>query len=145
MDDWRGAKRALQRWLGLEEPVVDEQHLVDELHRWILGLPFVEELRSVPSAPKIRRFGVNCPPLGTQAVLLLTGPFAEDDDDPNDLVTAVLPRLVARGIASRESLGPDLPGDRCLVAMRSPASSDELLGLEDVLLTAYLAVFEEGE
>jgi hypothetical protein len=40
------------------------------------------------------------------------------------------------------SLGPDLPDGRRFVAMGTPTRSDELVGLEDVLLAAYISVFE---
>lgn len=140
----RGATRALQRWLALEEDFADEHELIDELHRWVLGLPFVEELNAVPSAPHVRRFAVCCPFLGCSSVLLLTGRFGTDEHDHGDAVSAVLPRPIARTLAARANVGPDLPGDRHLVAMKSPASADELLSLEDVLLTAYLSVFPEA-
>ena len=139
----RGATRALQRRLGLEDGA-DEQDLLDELHRWVLGLPFVEELNPVPSAPHVRRFAVCCPFLGCSSVLLLTGRFGMDEPEHGDAVSAVLPQPMARALAAGANVGPDLPGDRHLVAMKSPASPDELLGLEDVLLTAYLSVFPKS-
>jgi hypothetical protein len=139
----RGATRALQRWLGLDEGFAGEQDLIGELHRWVLGLPFVEEINPVPSAPHVRRFAVCCPFLGCSSVLLLTGRFGTDEHDHGDAVSAVLPQPMARALAVGASAGPDLPGDRHLVAMKSPASPDELLGLQDVLLMAYLSVFPD--
>jgi hypothetical protein len=153
----RGAKRALQWLLGLDEtavvesavdepvdePSVDREDLVDELHRWVVGLPFVEELDAVTDAPEIRRFAVSCPLVDGGPVMLLTGALATGDDARHHIVMAVLPRAVARRIGSEEGLGPDLPGDRCLVAMKSPTSSDELIGVEDIVLTAYLSTFPD--
>jgi len=43
------------------------------------------------------------------------------------------------------SLGPDLPDGRRFVAMGAPTRPDDLTGLEDVLLAAYLSVFEAPE
>jgi hypothetical protein len=47
----------VQRLLGVDQPTVEAKELVDELHRWALGLPFVEELEPVPigsQPPSIR-------------------------------------------------------------------------------------------
>lgn len=136
----RGPTRALRRVLGLADEETENLDLVWELHRWILGLPFVEELDPVQSAPRIRRFGVNCPPLGLGAVVLLTGSFAADDDDP-ETVMVVLPRPVARMMAAGRSPGPDVDGGRTLVCIGLPADPDELVDLEDVVSTAYLSMF----
>jgi hypothetical protein len=43
------------------------------------------------------------------------------------------------------SLGPDLPDGRRFVAMGAPTRPDDLIGLEDLLLVAYMAVFEAAE
>jgi hypothetical protein len=137
--------RLVPRFLGLDEPAADARQLVDELHRWALGLPFVNELDCVPSVPHVRRIAVDCPSLNCSAVSLLTGGYeAEGPDDLN--VYAVLPRSLAHAFAGvGGSLGPDLPDGRRFVAMGSPTSPDELLGLEDLLLVAYMAVFEAAE
>jgi len=139
------ATRVIQRLLGFSEPAVDERGLVDELHRWALGLPFVEELEPVPSAPDLRRFAINCPPLNCSAVWLLTGRFELEVPERHFNVYAVLPQSVAEalvGVGGR--LGPDLPDDRRLVAMGAPARPGELLGLEDVLLTAHSLAFRDS-
>jgi hypothetical protein len=86
---------------------------------------------------------VNCPLLDCAAVVLLTGSFAMNNDEDRETVTAVLPRPVARVIAAGRSPGPNLPGNRCLVTMRTPVHPDELIGLEDVVLTAYLSTFPD--
>jgi hypothetical protein len=137
--------RLAHRFLGLDEPTADARQLVDELHRWALGLPFVNELDCVPSVPHVRRFAVDCPPLNCSAVWLLTGGYeAEVPDDLN--VYAVLPRSLAHAVGGAgESLGPDLPDGRRFVAMGAPRRPDDLFGLEDVLLVAYMSVFEAAE
>jgi hypothetical protein len=142
---FRGATRALQRWLGLVEEIPGEQQLIDELHRWVLGLPYVEEINPVPSAPDIRRFAVCCPFLGCASVLLLTGRFGTGEEVHDETVSAVLPQRMARALTGRGSVGPDLPGDRRLVAMKPPESPGGLVALEDVLLTAYVSVFYDGQ
>jgi hypothetical protein len=141
----RVATRVIQRLFGFSEPAVDERGLVDELHRWALGLPFVEELEPVPSAPDLRRFAINCPPLNCSAVWLLTGRFELELPERDFNVYAVLPQSVAEalvGVGGR--LGPDLPDDRRLVAMGTPARPGELFGLEDVLLTAHSLAFHDS-
>jgi hypothetical protein len=132
----------VQRLLGLDEPRVDERELIDELHRWAMGLPFVEELDSVPSAPDLCRFAINCPPLNCAAVWLLTGGFDPEGPESDVNVYAVLPQSVAQALAGPGGkLGPDLADDRRFVAMGAPARPGELLGLEDVLLAAYSFAF----
>jgi hypothetical protein len=135
----------VQRLFGLDESPVDERGLVDELHRWALGLPFVEELESVPSAPDLRRFAINCPPLNCSAVWLLTGLFELEVPERDVNVYAVLPQSVAEAVVGvGGKLGPDLSDDRRLVAMGAPAGPGELLGLEDVLMTAYSLAFRDS-
>src|SRR5690348_7638248 len=126
--------RLVHRFLGLDEPTTDAPQLVDELHRWALGLPFVNELDRVVSVPHVRRFAVDCPSLSCSAVWLLTGGYeAEVPDDLN--VYAVLPRSLAHAFAGAGgSLGPDLSDGRRFVAMGAPTRPDELLSLEDLLL-----------
>jgi hypothetical protein len=41
-------------------------------------------------------------------------------------------------------LGPDLAEDRRFVAMGAPTRPGELLGLEDLLLTAYSLAFQDS-
>ena len=105
----------------------------------------MNELDRVPSVPHVRRFAVDCPPLKCSAVWLLTGGYeAEVPDDLN--VYAVLPRSLAHAVGGAgESLGPDLPDGRRFVAMGAPGRPDDLFGLEDVLLVAYMSVFEAAE
>lgn len=142
----RGDARLAHRFLGLDEPPADSPLLVDELHRWALGLPFVEELHRVPTAPHIRRFAVHCPPLNCSAVWLLTGGYQTEVPDPDDNIYAVLPRSLAQAVAGAGgTLGPNLPDERRFVALGALTRPDELLELEDVLLIAYLSVFEAAE
>jgi hypothetical protein len=134
----------VQRLLGVDEPTVDAEGLIDELHRWAMGLPFVEELESVPSAPDVRRFAIDCPPLRLSAVWLLTGMFEPEVPERAVNVYAVLPQSVAEAVVGvGGKLGPDLSDDRRLVAMGAPARPGELLGLEDVLMTAYSLAFSD--
>jgi len=136
----------VRRFLGFDQPAADAPHLVDELHRWALGLPFVEELDRVPSVPHVRRFAVDCPPLNCASVWLLTGGYEAEVPDSDVNVYAVLPRSLAHAVGGAGgSLGPDLPDGRRFVAMGAPTRSDELIGLEDVLLAAYMFVFEAAE
>ena len=85
------ARPSVRRFLGLDQPAADAAHLVDELHRWALGLPFVEELDRVPSVPHVRRFAVDCPPLNCASVWLLTGGYEAEVPDSDVNVYAVLP------------------------------------------------------
>jgi len=142
----RADERPVRRFLGLDQPAADAPHLVDELHRWALGLPFVEELDRVPSVPHVRRFAVDCPPLNCASVWLLTGGYEAEVPDSDVNVYAVLPRSLAHAVGGAGgSLGPDLPDGRRFVAMGAPTRPDDLTGLEDVLLAAYLSVFEAPE
>jgi hypothetical protein len=132
----------LQRFLGADEPAVDAHELLDELHRWALGLPFVVELEPVPSAPGLRRFAVDCPELQCSVVWLLTGGFEPDVSEHDVGVYAVLPQSIAQALAGGGGrLGPDLPDDRRFVAMGAPSHPGELIGLEDLLVTAYSLAF----
>jgi hypothetical protein len=141
----QGASRILQRFLGFNEDDADEHGLVEELHGWALGLPFVEELDPIPVVPHLRRFAISCPPLDCSAVWLLTGRFEPNAPGPDVNVYAVLPQSLALAVAGAGGiLGPDLPDDRRFVAVGAATSSDELLALEDVLLIAYMAAFPEG-
>lgn len=105
----------------------------------------MNELDRVVSVPHVRRFAVDCPPLSCSAVWLLTGGYeAEVPDDLN--VYAVLPRSLAHAFAGDgASVGPDLSDGRRFVAMGAPTGPDELLSLEDLLLVAYMSVFEAAE
>jgi hypothetical protein len=135
----------MQRLLGADEPTVDAQGLIEELHRWALGLPFVEELEPVPSAPNLRRFAINCPPLNCSAVWLLTGGFDSDLPEADAGVYAVMPRSVAQALVDAGGrLGPDLAEDRRFVAIGAPTRPGELLGLEDLLVTAYSLAFHDS-
>ncbi len=55
----RGATRMPQRVFGLVDYDAENTELIRELHRWVLGLPFVEELDPIASAPRMRRFAVH--------------------------------------------------------------------------------------
>jgi len=135
----------VQRLLGADEPAVDAYELVDELHRWALGLPFVEELEPVRSAPDIRRFAVDCPPLDCSAVWLLTGGFEPDVAAREVGVYAVLPQSLAQALVGAAGrLAPDLPADRRFVSIGLPARPEELRGLEDILLAAYSLAFHDS-
>ena len=141
----QGASRILQRFLGFDEHDADEQGLVEELHRWALGLPFVQELDPIPVVPHLRRFAVSCPPLDCSAVWLLTGRFEPNLPGPDVNVYAVLPRSLAPAVAGAGGiLGPDLPDDRRFVAVGAATNSGELLALEDVLLIAYMSAFPDA-
>ena len=138
-------QRSLKRFLGFDEDEADEHGLVEELHRWASGLPFVEELDPIPVVPHLRRFAVSCPPLDCSAVWLLTGRFEPNLPGPDVNVYAVLPRSVAPAVAGAGGiLGPDLPDDRRFVAVGAATNSGELLALEDVLLIAYMSAFPDA-
>jgi hypothetical protein len=137
-----GAPRILHRFLGFDEAAADEHGLVEELHRWALGLPFVQELDPIPVVPDLRRFAVSCPPLQCSAVWLLTGRFEPNLPGPEVNIYAVLPRSLAPAIEGAGGiLGPDLPDQRRFVAVGAATNAAELLALEDVLLIAYMSAF----
>jgi hypothetical protein len=138
----RAAGRAVQRLLGIQESTVEPTELVDELHHWVLGLPYVMELEPVPSAPDLRRFAIDCEPLRRSAVWLLTGAFDPEVAERDVNVYAVLPQSVAQAlVGAGGKLGPDLADDRRFVAMGAPSRPSDLVGLEDVLLMAYSFAF----
>ena len=141
----QGAARILQRFLGFNENDVDEHGLVEELHRWALALPFVQELDPIPVVPHLRRFAISCAPLECSTVWLLTGRFEQNAPGPDVNVYAVLPQSLAPAVAGAGGiLGPDLPDDRRFVALGAATTSGELLALEDVLLIAYMSAFPDG-
>lgn len=115
----------------------------DRLCRWLLGLPWVVERPGIAEAPELRWFGLDCSPLGTRRLWLLTGTLS---DVPNeDLgVLVVLPTDDARRIVAA--------GDWTFVATMGPEDSllslrldavDPIDGvrLERALLIAYDACF----
>jgi hypothetical protein len=63
--------RAASRTVGLEELVAPLDAL-DELTRWVLGLPWTIELPTSPSAPTIRSFAIDCAPLDYQTMVVFS-------------------------------------------------------------------------
>src|SRR5260370_19835697 len=78
--------------VGLED-LVAPFDVIDELTRWVLGLPWAIELPPTRSDSSVRRFAIDCPPLDGQAVWLLIGSF-EDPALPDEIHVA-LPDTIA--------------------------------------------------
>jgi hypothetical protein len=132
--------RAAARTVGLEELVAPLDGL-DELTRWVLGLPWTVELPTSPSAPTIRRFAIDCAPLDCQAVWLLVGSF--DDLALPDEIHVALPDTVASVTVAAGWAIPavDTSDGRLLVGVATPTTGTELPGLQAVLLFAYEFAF----
>ena len=88
----------LERSLGLENEIPGAE-VVDALHRWALGLPWVLELSRPPGDDAGRRYAIDCPPLECRSVWLWVGPI-EGSDSVFEL-NVVLPHdLAHRGAPS---------------------------------------------
>jgi hypothetical protein len=132
--------RAAARAVGLEN-LVAPLDVIDQLTRWVLGLPWAIELPATPSDPTVRRFGIDCPPLGCRAVWLLVGSFdaaALPDEIHVALPDAIATIAVAVGWATP---GADIRDGRFLVGVATPTTGTELQGLQAVLQLAYQCAF----
>jgi hypothetical protein len=102
----------------------------DDLHEWILGLPWVVERPFAIGAPRVRTFAIACEPLDVRQLWLVTGL-------PNGGgVAVIVPRPVADRLA-REGLGRTLTpmsAGHALFAVWSDAGRTET---ERVILESY--------
>ena len=129
--------------LGVESPLGCD--IVDELHRWVVSLPWVVVLESLPGEPTVGRFAVDCPPLECTSVWLTLGPFDEPDGRLD--VRVALPRTLAhRGVAVGWAVPMiDLSGDKVVVGVATPTTTTELRAVEALLGVAYSAAFPTDE
>jgi hypothetical protein len=127
------------RSLGLRDE--DGTAVLRELQGLCCSLPWVVQLPSVPGEPTLRRFAVECPPLGCSSVWLLMGRF--DAEDGVIELLAALPRTLAdRGMAAgwAVSIADDDHG-RVVVGVATPTTALELRALEALLIVAYTNAF----
>ena len=91
----------MARSLGFEE-ILSNVDLVDELELWLLHLPWVAEWPPTVHDPQVRRFAIECDPLGWNAAWLLVGQFDGLDGLDGILeVHVVVPNALAqRGLES---------------------------------------------
>jgi hypothetical protein len=109
----------------------------DNLHDWVLSLPWVVERRSILASPSIRAFAIDCRPLARKQMWLVTGlgrgvvPRAGD-------VSVILPSAVAE-TTEREGLAVRLvpmPRGHVLLAASDAAASSPR-AIEALVLRAY--------
>lgn len=132
--------RSVARYLGFEE-ILSNVDLVDELQRWLTNLPWVTTWAPTAEDPQVRRFAIECDPLGWNAAWLLIGQF--DGLDGILEVHVVLPEpLAQRGLEAGWAL-PLVSLNDCLsvVSVLMPTTAKELRALEDLLSVAYNAMF----
>jgi hypothetical protein len=113
------------------------------LHGWLLGLPWVVERPGLADAPRLRWFGLDCPPLGTRRLWLLTGSVGDFPTD--DLgVLVVLPAAAALRIidAGDGALVGPMGNEDSLISLSLETGDTRL---ERVLLTAYDACLAPGQ
>lgn len=102
----------------------------DDLHRWILSLPWIVERPGTPAAPGVRTFAIACEPLGVRRVWLVTGlPSGRR-------LAVIVPDTLAEkweleGVG--QSIAP-MPARHTLLGMRRDADDTEV---ERVVLEAY--------
>jgi hypothetical protein len=133
--------RSVARFLGFEE-VLSNVDLMGELQGWLLNLPWVTEWAPTVEDPQVRRFAIECDPLGWQSAWLLIGQF--DGLDGMLEIHVVLPeRMAQRGLEAGWAL-PLVPLNAYLsvVSVLTPTTARELGALEDLLTVAYNLMFE---
>jgi hypothetical protein len=109
----------------------------DDMHEWILSLPWVVERPYSVGTPGVRSFGVECEPLGVRQLWLITGLQRALDSDEFG-VAVIVPAEVADQIETAgrgRSLAP-MPGSHAMVAVYSDAIAARA-ELEALVLTAY--------
>jgi hypothetical protein len=136
--------RRLRR--SLERPPVlyheaGSLEIIDELHRWVLGLPWVVELPLPPAELSGHRFVVECPPLGRRVAWMLLAPVGELGFALD--LHVVLPQHIARrGVAMGWAVPiTHVDTDREAVGVALPTTTTELCALQRLLLVAYTAAF----
>jgi hypothetical protein len=135
--DWL---RMAARAVGLED-LVAPLDVIDELTRWVLGLPWAIELPPTGSDSSIRRFAIDCPPLDCQAVWLLIGSF-EDPALPDEIHVALPNTIASIAVAVGWATPAADANDGCLlVGVTTPTTNTELRGLQAVLQLAYQYAF----
>jgi hypothetical protein len=109
----------------------------DDLHDWVLSLPWVVERPCSLEAPGVRSFGVDCEPLGRHQLWLITE-FQRAPESERIGVAVIVPAEVADEIEIAgwgRSRAP-LPGRKVMVAVYGDALSRRA-DLEMLVLTAY--------
>jgi hypothetical protein len=114
-----------------------EPRAFDDLHEWVLSLPWVVERPYSVGTPGVRSFGVDCEPLGRRQLWLITGLQRASTSDGIS-VAIIVPAEVADEIETTgwgRSLAP-MPGRLTMVAVYSDAAGLRA-DLEALVLTAY--------
>jgi hypothetical protein len=109
----------------------------EDFHEWVLSLPWVVERLNDDVVPAVRRFAVDCEPLGRRQTLLLTGlEQLRESDGPS--IAVVVPAEAAGQVANigrGQPIAP-MPPRHELVAF-SGRFHDRRAELEALVLTAY--------
>src|SRR5271166_5634908 len=69
----------------------------DDLHDWVLSLPWVVERPYNLDTPGVRCFGVDCEPLGRRQLWLMTGLYGRSTGSSPSL-TVIVPQVAAHEI-----------------------------------------------
>jgi len=109
----------------------------DDLHEWVLSLPWVVERPYSVGTPGVRAFAVDCEPLGRRQLWLLTGLQRALESDGIG-IAVIVPAEVADKIETTgwgRSLAP-MPDRHSMVAVYGDAVGRRA-DLEALVLTAY--------
>jgi hypothetical protein len=121
-----------QQAVGSHEP-----RAFDDLHEWVLSLPWVVERPYSVGTPGVRSFGIDCEPLGRRQLWLITG-LQRALESEGVGVAVIVPAEVAGEIETTgwaRSLAP-MPGRHAMVAVYGDAVGRRA-DLEALVLTAY--------
>lgn len=110
---------------------------LDDLHGWVLSLPWVVERPYSLGTPGVRSFAVDCEPLGQRQLWLITG-WQRALEAAGNGVAVIVPTEVAEEIETSgrgRSLAP-MPDRHALVALNGRALAGSA-DVEALVLTAY--------
>jgi hypothetical protein len=140
MDPSHRTGRGRRFGLGRFQPSCNpERQARQQLHRWMLSLPWVIERPGMVTAPGLRWFAVDCRPLAIRRVWALTG--ALDDSGSMWDVHLVLPRAAATSVLvfAEAELTDPITASHCLVTLPAGPRRRPAQQLEQLLLVAYAA------
>jgi hypothetical protein len=118
-------------------------HLLAELERWVLHLPWVSEVQPSLLEPRVRRFAVICEPLDCVEIWLTIEPR---DGVGTWNIDLVLPSSLAERGAMLGWAAElvDLTDERTVAGVATPTTVSELRALQGLLAVAYGAAFPKA-
>ena len=118
-------------------PAVRGGAAFDNLHEWVLSLPWVVERPFGVGTTGVRSFAIECEPLGRRQLWLITG-LLNHRRGTGDAVAVILPReaAIAAEVAGLGRQTVPMPADHVLVVAYDDAGADWLRD-EALVLSAY--------